>query len=190
MKLKRLISLCTALVLSYSAGSFNVSAEAVQPYSSTHRLIACMSNLMTYYSPTYATSYGETTMIAAYSWSTRSNLDFTMKWYRTFDSSEATAQCSYYRNATDGALARTTFFYSSNSISPTSSNWNMCKIKLNLNYNVQSDTIVHEFGHVFGLDENNDDPTSIMCQKGSGRTATVPSYSDIEVLNSMYPNAF
>ncbi|MCI7803503.1 MAG: matrixin family metalloprotease [Oscillospiraceae bacterium] len=194
MKIKQLISLCTALVLSYSAAAFNVSAEVetriIHPISYNHRLIACMSNLMIYYSPTYANSYGATTMSAANAWANHSNLAFTMNWNRISNMSDATVQCSYFRDSNDDTLAETTFFYSSNSISPTSSNWNMCKIKLNLNYNIPTDTITHEFGHVFGLDENNDDPTSIMCQTRYGRTATRPSNTDIAMLNGLYPNAF
>ena len=112
-----------------------------------------------------------------------------MRWSRVLSSSGATVQCSFYRNANDNAIAKTTFFYNSISTYPTSSDWNMCKIQLNLAYDVQTDTITHEFGHVFGLDENNDTPSSIMCQKGYGRTATYPSDTDIIMLNGLYPNA-
>ena len=193
MKFYKLVSVCTALILSCSSTIFNFKADAnariIHPISFANRLQVNMSNCKAYYSPTYANSYGEKTMRAANAWASHKNLAFTMRWSRVLSSSGATVQCSFYRNANDNAIAKTTFFYNSISTYPTSSDWNMCKIQLNLAYDVQTDTITHEFGHVFGLDENNDTPSSIMCQKGYGRTATYPSDTDIIMLNGSYPNA-
>lgn len=47
-------------------------------------------------------------------------------------------------------------------------------------------TVAHEFGHAMGLSHRNTVPSSIMCQCGSGRTATRASQSDLNAINHLY----
>lgn len=63
MKFYKLVSVCTALILSCSSTIFNFKADAnariIHPISFANRLQVNMSNCKAYYSPTYANSYGE-----------------------------------------------------------------------------------------------------------------------------------
>ncbi len=83
----------------------------------------------------------------------------------------------------DQARAYTLYFNTSKQEVPNNSegdplyDWYYCQIWINKsaaevlvpNTSTSRATIAHEMGHVFGLDENNDNPYSIMCQYGHGR---------------------
>lgn len=47
-------------------------------------------------------------------------------------------------------------------------------------------TCAHEFGHAMGLDENNSDTSSIMCQSSSGRTVNTVSAEDYATVVYIY----
>lgn len=47
-------------------------------------------------------------------------------------------------------------------------------------------TIIHEMGHALGLNENNTNPNSIMCQLGSGRTVQRVQQVDNNAVNRKY----
>ena len=47
-------------------------------------------------------------------------------------------------------------------------------------------TMAHEFGHSLGLDENNSNTSSIMCQLGSGRTVNRVSSEDYATVVNIY----
>ena len=47
-------------------------------------------------------------------------------------------------------------------------------------------TMAHEFGHALGLDENNSDTSSIMCQLSSGRTVNTVSDEEYATVVSIY----
>lgn len=47
-------------------------------------------------------------------------------------------------------------------------------------------TIIHEMGHAFGLDHNNPNPYSIMCQTGAGRKVQRVQKTDSDAINRLY----
>ena len=47
-------------------------------------------------------------------------------------------------------------------------------------------TIIHEMGHAFGLDHNNPNPKSIMCQTGAGREVQRVQKTDSDAINRLY----
>lgn len=47
-------------------------------------------------------------------------------------------------------------------------------------------TMAHELGHAMGLDENNSNTSSIMCQLGSGRTVNTVSSEDYATVVDIY----
>ena len=108
-----------------------------------------------------------------------------------------------YSYSTSNSLANgsTTFFgtyYDNTSyIDPRESDWRWCQIKLyggNFDDDLLSSsnitfrsTVAHEMGHVFGLDENNSDSTSIMCQAyRRNRTVLGPNANDCIGINEIY----
>lgn len=78
------------------------------------------------------------------------------------------------------------------SVDPVYSFWDYGVIYLNTimlpkyTANVRQGVIGHEMGHVFGLDEHNHDPNSIMCQMGSGRAVYTPGKVDHNGINNIY----
>lgn len=102
----------------------------------------------------------------------------------------------YHTNEPNVGANGYTLYYVGNSTNPInigSSNWDWARIYINDPYYNQLATnelkqgvICHEFGHVMGLDENNSDPNTIMCQAGSGRVATSPQLDDLRGINAMY----
>jgi len=70
--------------------------------------------------------------------------------------------------------------------------WGWGKITINT-YNTSSKSswgkegvIAHEMGHVFGLDENNSNPYTVMCQEGSGRAVNNAQAGDLRGINYLY----
>lgn len=102
---------------------------------------------------------------------------------------------SYY-DTSDNANAYTDFYYGSSTspINPYTMNWSWCRIHINdyfYNYsgysnNYKQGILAHEFGHVMGLDENNSNSNSIMCQTAYGRNVTTPQLDDLRGINAMY----
>jgi len=90
------------------------------------------------------------------------------------------------------ANAWTEFWRYQNGVSPFYQNWGWNKIYLN-SYNMNNKTsilkkgvIAHEMGHCFGLNENNTNPFSIMCQSGYGRRVTAAQADDLYGINYLY----
>lgn len=77
-------------------------------------------------------------------------------------------------------------------VNPENSFWDYCNVYIYTNMHDWSDTnsvqgtIAHEMGHVFGLDHNNDNQYSVMCQWNYGRKVYKPGKSDHDGLNAMY----
>ena len=92
------------------------------------------------------------------------------------------------------------YAYNETRANPYNEDWVWCKIIIyratfdNLSTDGQGTgnfkregTISHEMGHVFGLNENNSMPSSVMCQLSSGRTVNRPSADDCYGINYLYP---
>ena len=172
------------LILSASliAYSPTLSASAAHKY----RFVTNLSNIRIFYSDSYAPIYGEYTMRAAHQWRTDSRLKFIYP-NRVYSSSESDVWCRMYTKANDGVYAVTTFYSGgySKGVYPDNQNWDHCIIKANHAYTVSLSTFVHKFGHVLGLGHDTN-KNSIMCPTGSGRVATVPSYSDYTLVYQKY----
>lgn len=95
-----------------------------------------------------------------------------------------------------GILAETRHFqWGSLQVNPRISNWNFTEIHINhdtfRNSNFSNEaargTIIHELGHAFGLDENNGNINSVMCQYGAGRNVQRVQKVDNDAVNLIYP---
>lgn len=91
-----------------------------------------------------------------------------------------------------GVIAITDFFTSSGTESSGQSSYYYSEITINKgemnsisNYN-KIGTMAHELGHAMGLDENNSNTSSIMCQLGSGRTVNTVSSEDYATVVDIY----
>lgn len=105
----------------------------------------------------------------------------------------------YAYNIVDGNNGYTTFWARTDGTSgdayQTSYNndWLFNEVKLNTAY-LYDETdeyiqgvVAHEMGHCFGLDENNTNQYSIMCQAGSGRAVYTVQAVDNEAFNLKHP---
>lgn len=112
-------------------------------------------------------------------------------------SSNYATDVDYYAvNAEDmyasGAIAETWYFSSSGSSVSGLVPYYYSEISINKDVigNCTSfekiGTMAHEFGHAMGLDENNRNTSSIMCQLGSGRTVNTVSAEDYATVVSIY----
>lgn len=85
-----------------------------------------------------------------------------------------------------------TTFFNSNNVSQSYIYdywWNQILIndKYKYDYSLNHDAVMaHEFGHVLGLNDNNNNVNSIMCQTGAGRAVNKPQYVDSEEVVSIY----
>ncbi|MCX8074814.1 MAG: hypothetical protein N2749_04420 [Clostridia bacterium] len=93
----------------------------------------------------------------------------------------------------DYVLAETRFFLASaQRVYPTQQNWFYCDVYLNtinlgsLSATNRQGTICHEMGHVMGLNENNGNIYSIMCQTGAGRATQRVGKDDHDAINLKY----
>ena len=120
--------------------------------------------------------------------------------YITVTSSNVGSNMDFHAHATtelfdDGDLAFTSFWLGDGTkVSPYTSNWYYAEIHINntaflsdtfSNYNAYG-TVRHEIGHALGLEHNNMNPQSIMCQLGSGRTVNTVQYTDNSAVNTLY----
>lgn len=103
-------------------------------------------------------------------------------------------------NIGNGSNASTYFFKRSNghsgtpsSANPEKENWLYNEVWLNSRYldsmsNTSKQGVVcHEFGHCFGLYDNNSNKNSIMCQEGSGRAVYKVQQVDQNAFNKKHP---
>lgn len=97
----------------------------------------------------------------------------------------------YSYEGTSGITAYTIFFNQSNQQQSYNSDYWWCKIYLNdyykYDYSVNHDAVMaHEYGHVWGLPDNNNNQYSIMCQSYVPRLVSVPQYVDNEAVVEIY----
>lgn len=79
-------------------------------------------------------------------------------------------------------------------VNPDKNNWKYGQIYYNLDNGISVKksrnkviaVFAHEIGHCFGLDENNSNRKSIMCQAGSGRSVTKVQKGDFKGVKSLY----
>ena len=127
------------------------------------------------------------TILAAYdSWINTSDILSTpISWRQTTTKSSGTVEFYTY-NSADNNNGYKSFWRYSNAVNPNEQNWGWCMIYYNNRYNAGQGTVAHEIGHTMGLDENNTNPDTVMCQAGSGRRVTTPQLGDLQGINAKY----
>jgi hypothetical protein len=118
---------------------------------------------------------------------------------RASKQSNGTVDFSSYNDSSSLTIAFTLFFKRANGttgtiseVHPDIENWLFAEIHINnpvmksLNTYNQKGTIVHEFGHAWGLAHNQTNPSSVMCQLGSGRKVNTVQEVDNNAFNSKY----
>lgn len=104
---------------------------------------------------------------------------------RTYDQNSSVMDIylgNFYDEST-GYIAETEFYIYSNRVNQYYENWGWTNIKINnpvygyyLTNFQKEGTISHEMGHVMGLDHNNSDQFSIMCQLQYNRLVKAPVF--------------
>ena len=133
----------------------------------------------------YDTTYATEIQNAATNWAyTGCGWNKLLPCDRTYANNNSAMDIFSYSDSTDGNNGYTYFFTANgNQVYPwlPFSDYRYSSINLN-NYNISTNpnspnyvqsVVSHEMGHVFGLDENNNNTSSIMCQAGHGRLADV-----------------
>lgn len=116
---------------------------------------------------------------------------------RTYDISLSAIDFFGY-SRTDGNNGMTYFLRRNSAgavenVNPDTTNWLFCEVYLNHTYldsrsaTDKQATIGHEFGHVWGLDHNNKNPYSLMCQDSSGRKVYTVQRVDADAFNKKHP---
>lgn len=162
------------------------------------------NNTRYYWLSNDAIAYTSTINAAMYAWNhTATTPGVTTKiWFQPVASKTYSVMDIYTSTDMNGAYGQTWFFgtnYDDTSkVNPRNSNWRWCKISLYVNYftsnNLTSSTghtlqstVAHEMGHVFGLDENNTMPNTVMAQARARSTSVIgPSRDDCNGVNALY----
>ncbi len=150
-----------------------------------------------YYITSSAGGYSSLITSAMNDWIyTTSRLGITtpVSFLRTYTQSSSVMDiyAGYYKDPSYGIVGYTTFWIYGTQIDPMASNWGWGKIRLNQpNYDWLSaydkqGTAAHEMGHVMGLNENNSNPGSVMCQLAYGRYVNSAQADDCNGINYLY----
>lgn len=118
---------------------------------------------------------------------------------RAYNQSNGTVDFYSYDDSNTSTIAYTAFFKRANGstgaisqINPDSENWLFAEIHINnpiinsLSSYDRQGTIVHEFGHAWGLAHNQSNQYSVMCQLGFGRKVNTVQQVDNDAFNRKY----
>lgn len=184
----KLLSLCAMLIILLSITS---SVSAFIPIGD-YQLSGGANNIL-YYIDSEALEYKDSISYGIQYWNNKVS---TVSVARTTTKSYSRCDCYWgdYFPYDPDVIAATSFLLNNQYIYPEDSNWYWCEIRFNsevynydeMTYFNRKGTSCHEYGHVLGLNDDNNYPTHVMCQLGSGRTVNSPSYNDVLGVTLIY----
>lgn len=178
-----IVMLTLVLVFSFSV---NLFAYTLLPYELNGGVGNWGYDKRYYWIDSSASGISGTINDAYNSWIDTSDILSTpISWRVTTTKSSGTVEFYTYSDS-DGANGYTNFWRYSDPVSPFVQNWGWCQVYYNNNYNAGQATIAHEIGHTMGLDENNSNQYTIMCQEAYGRRVSTPQYDDLAGINAKY----
>lgn len=185
-----------------------ISSLGIQVYATD---VICNHGYNTFYDHKLTGGVGQYGNFRRYYWIDTSALDSTYQAYvqngvSTWVNTSTATSISFRQTTTkadgsvefsegylgSGILGQTLFYKYNNTVDYLSEDWGWCRIILSvsvlnsLSSSQRQGTAAHEFGHAMGLAHKNSIPSSIMCQYGSGRTATSPTSADCTTVNHIY----
>jgi len=176
--------------------TYQTPGTGVSPSPYTYKLTKSITSISYYLAPS-AETYAAIIQDAAQSWIHNTGYGSNSLYpnNRTYTMTAAAARFETYRDDNSNVIAETTFFSASGiQVSANVSDWAYCKVAINVpvinglpSVASQQGTITHEFGHVWGFDENNSNPYSIMCQNASGRVVQTVQKVDNNAFKLKYP---
>jgi len=185
MKTKKIIKFCLAFVILFNV-CFDVTAYNLFDYELAGGVGNWGYNKRYYWVDPNAETITDLISNGYSSWIyTSAILSTPISWRRTFTKSEGTVEIHTY-SSYDGCNGYADFFWYSTPVSPNYQNWGWCNIYYNTRYSGGVGTIAHEIGHTMGLDENNTNQYSVMCQASYGRLVNSPQYDDLAGINEKY----
>lgn len=187
--MKKVMSLLLVVVVIFAAPA--LTATATEPPLLSGNLTWDIENI-NYFLTGTATIYATNISAAANNW-VYTGHGYNRLWPNTRTYSQTYSAIDLYGyNRVDGNNGYTEFWNDSQA-SP-SSNYRYCRIYLNGNYTMggtnnglKNAVVAHEMGHVWGLNENNSNVNSIMCQAGSGRAVNTVQRVDNNAFNRKHP---
>lgn len=192
------VSAISACILSLNLSVQTVAADYV-PYTLLGGHLNNNSENMTIHVPTSAlwSTWGTHVLHATTRWGSTNNVS--IGWNSTptyaFNIPKSVMVSAY--SAANGANAHTTFYTFTNYQNiqvPYTQKWDYGHVQMN-NYYLSNESttkkntvMLHEFGHVLGLGENNTNQDSIMCQEAYGRRVTYLTTGDYQGVRVIYGN--
>lgn len=195
---KKVISAFVAVASVISTFCMPVSAATVTPRISQYYLAEGVG-AVDYYITDSASAYTSLIGSAAYSWMYTGYGDNPIYMYQTTNFNASNMDIYAQNDGINAGYTAATAYVDVRpeghvGVDPEESLWDYGVIYLNTYSQLfpaladvtKQGVICHEMGHVFGLDHNNDNIYSIMCQLGSGRVVYTPGLADHYGINAMY----